>query len=259
MSEGAVRQPVLIVEAVEKRYGPVKALDRVSLTVAPGEFVALLGLNGAGKTTLFQLLSGLFVADGGSIQIHGHDIRRDPVPALAGIGIVFQQPTLDLDLSVRANLRFHAGLHGVPRSEREQRIGAVIERLGLGDVAARKARELSGGNRRRIELARALLHEPRLVLMDEPTVGLDPATRRDLLDHVMRLKAEQGIGILWATHLIDEAEHADRVVILHRGKVLRVGTPAALTTEVGAAKLADAFMTLTKVQEGSEAGGRRAS
>jgi ABC-2 type transport system ATP-binding protein len=249
------RQPVLLVENVEKRYGPVAALDHVSLTVESGEFVALLGLNGAGKTTLFQLLSGLFVADGGSIHIHGYDIRRDPVPALAGIGIVFQQPTLDLDLSVRANLRFHAGLHGISRAEQGRRIEAVMARLGLSELAQRKARELSGGNRRRIELARALLHAPRLVLMDEPTVGLDPATRRDLLQHVLRLKAEEGIGVLWATHLIDEADSADRVIILHRGKVLRMGTPAALAAETGAANLAEAFMALTKPPEGAKRSG----
>ncbi len=246
------RQPVLVVEEVEKRYGPVKALDKVSLTVAAGEFVALLGLNGAGKSTLFQLLSGLFVADGGRIHVHGHDIRGDPVPALAGIGIVFQQPTLDLDLSVRANLRFHAGLHGIAGALRDRRIAAAIERLGLTEAAERKARELSGGNRRRVELARALLHEPRLVLMDEPTVGLDPATRRDLLEHVLRLRTETGIGVLWATHLIDEAEGADRVIVLHRGKVLQEGTPQALLTMTNATKLADAFMSLTKARSAAE-------
>ncbi|HZB92577.1 MAG TPA: ABC transporter ATP-binding protein [Stellaceae bacterium] len=251
-------EPVLLCEDVTKRYGAVTALDQVSLSVGGAEFVALLGLNGAGKTTLFQLLSGLFIADGGSIRIHGHDIRRDPVPALAGIGIVFQQPTLDLDLTVLANLRFHGGLHGMPRALQEERIAAATARLGLAEMTQRKVRELSGGNRRRVELARALLHEPRLVLMDEPTVGLDPATRRELLQHVLRLKAEQGIGVLWATHLIDEAESADRVIILHRGKVLRVGTPRALAAEAGMPTLADAFMALTKAPERGGNGRRSA-
>jgi ABC-2 type transport system ATP-binding protein len=241
------REAVLVVKDLVKRFGPVTALDHVSLQVAPGEFVALLGQNGAGKTTLFQLLSGLFVADSGSIHIYGHDIGRDPVPALAGLGIVFQQPTLDLDISVRANLRFHGGLHGLPARVQDDRLAEAMARLGLSDMANRKVRELSGGNRRRVELARALMHQPRVLLMDEPTVGLDPASRRDLLRHVMELRT-QGVGVLWATHLVDEAEDADRIVILHRGKVLREGVAAGLTTETGAGNLAAAFMALTEAK-----------
>lgn len=244
MTDGAA---VLVVEDVVKRFGDVTALDHVSLRVAPGEFVALLGQNGAGKTTLFQLLSGLFVADSGAIHIYGHDIGRDPVPALAELGIVFQQPTLDLDISVRANLRFHGGLHGLSARAQDERLADVMSRLGLSEISNRKVRELSGGNRRRVELARALMHQPRILLMDEPTVGLDPASRRDLLRHVMELRA-QGVGVLWATHLVDEAESADRVVILHRGRVLREGTPANLIDETRAGNLAAAFMALTEAK-----------
>jgi ABC-2 type transport system ATP-binding protein len=236
---------VLVVENVVKRFGDVTALDHVSLQVASGEFVALLGQNGAGKTTLFQLLSGLFVADSGTIHIYGHDIGRDPVPALAGLGIVFQQPTLDLDISVRANLRFHGGLHGLSARTQDERLADVMARLSITDIASRKVRELSGGNRRRVELARALMHKPRILLMDEPTVGLDPASRRDLLQHVLELRG-QGVGVLWATHLIDEAESADRIVVLHKGKVLREGAPAGLIAETGAGNLAAAFMALTE-------------
>lgn len=239
--------PVLVVTEIVKRFGEVTALDHVSLQVSPGEFVALLGQNGAGKTTLFQLLSGLFVADSGTIAIYGHDIGRDPVPALAGLGIVFQQPTLDLDISVLANLRFHGGLHGLARGVQDKRLAEAMARLGLSDIANRKVRELSGGNRRRVELARALMHEPRILLMDEPTVGLDPGSRRDLLRHVRELRG-RGVGVLWATHLIDEAEGADRVVVLHRGKVLREGTPAGLVAETGAGNLAAAFMALTEAK-----------
>jgi len=241
------RQPVLVVKDLVKRFGTVTALDHVSLEVAPGEFVALLGQNGAGKTTLFQLLSGLFVADSGTIHIYGHDIGRDPVPALSGLGIVFQQPTLDLDISVRANLRFHGGLHGLPARVQDDRLAKVMARLALSDVANRKVRELSGGNRRRVELARALMHEPHILLMDEPTVGLDPASRRDLLRHVMELRG-QGVGVLWATHLVDEAEDADRIVILHRGKVLREGEASGLIAETGTGNLAAAFMALTEAK-----------
>ena len=242
-------EAVLTVDKVVKRFGEVIALDQVSVAVAAGEFVALLGQNGAGKTTLFQLLSGLYVPDAGTIRIYGHDMGRDPVPALAGLGIVFQQPTLDLDISVRANLRFHGGLHGISSAAQEQRLGPIMKRVGLDEIAGRKVRELSGGNKRRVELARALMHEPRILLMDEPTVGLDPATRRDLLAHVMELKRD-GVGVLWATHLVDEAEGADRVVILHRGKVLREGTPASLVAETNSGNLAAAFMALTETKGG---------
>jgi ABC-2 type transport system ATP-binding protein len=239
------RVAILEVQAVSKSYPPHKALDGVSLSLHRGELLALLGPNGAGKTTLFQLLSGLFVADDGRIAVQGRDIRRDPVPALAGIGIVFQQPTLDLDLSVRANLRFHARLHGMNGARARSRIAEELARLGLSERAGEPVRHLSGGNRRRVELARALLHEPALLLMDEPTVGLDPASRRQLLGYVLELRARRGVGILWATHLVDEAEAADRVVILHRGKVLREGTPAGLVAETGAGTLAEAFLSLT--------------
>ena len=236
----------LVVAGASKSYGKVKALDGVSIDVAPGEFVALLGPNGAGKTTLFQLLSGLFVADGGSIRIDGHDIGRNAVPALAGLGIVFQQPTLDLDLGVADNLWFHARLHGIARERTKARIAAELERLGLAAEAKRKARELSGGNRRRVELARALLHEPRILLMDEATVGLDPASRRDLLAYVHELCRTRGMGVLWSTHLVEEAEGANRVIVLHRGKVLTSGAPAELAAASGGGSLQDAFLKLTK-------------
>ena len=237
--------PVLEIDRVSKRYGKLTALDGVSLAVAAGEFVALLGPNGAGKTTLFQILSGLFVPDGGTVRINGRDIGQDAVPALASLGIVFQLPTLDLDLTVRGNLRFHARLHGLSRRTTTERIAVELERLGLADSLAAAARTLSGGNRRRVELARALLHRPTILLMDEPTVGLDPASRRDLSIHVRRLCVEQRLGVLWATHLVDEVEQADRVVVLDRGRVLRDGTPGDLVEATGAGSLAAAFLTLT--------------
>ena len=239
------KQSILSVEGVSKSYGARKALDGVSIRVGHGELVALLGPNGAGKTTLFQLLSGLFVADAGEIQVRGYDIRHNPVPALAGIGIVFQQPTLDLDLSVEANLRFHARLHGLWGNHARQRIAEELARVGLSEQARDSTRGLSGGNRRKVELARALVHEPSVLLMDEATVGLDPASRRQLLDYVLELRDGRGVGVLWATHLVDEAESADRVVILHQGRVLREGTPNALTAASETENLAMAFLQLT--------------
>jgi ABC-2 type transport system ATP-binding protein len=236
--------PALQVRNIVKSYGRRHALDGVTLAVRPGEFVALLGPNGAGKTTLFQLLSGLFMPDSGHVEVMGHDMRRNPVPALASLGIVFQQTTLDPELSVAANLWFHAGLHGMPQGIAKARIRAELQRIGLADRAGDRVRTLSGGNRRRIELARALLHAPRSLLMDEPTVGLDPASRRDLIRLVRKVRDEQGIAILWATHLCEEAASTDRVIVLHQGKVLRDTTPVAMLADAGVVELEEAFIRL---------------
>jgi ABC-2 type transport system ATP-binding protein len=242
---GAAAPPALLLENVVKSYGPVKALSGVSLAAWPGEFIVLLGPNGAGKSTLFQLLSGLFVPDSGRIQVMGHDMARKPVPALAQLGIVFQQSTLDLELSVTANLLFHAGLHGIPRAVAKRRIEAELVRLDLADRAHAKAAELSGGNRRRVELARALLHEPRMLLMDEPTVGLDPASRSDLIKLMLAMRRERAVAVLWATHLCDEVADADRVIVLHRGKVLTDTTPANFVAAAGAPSIEAAFLAMT--------------
>ena len=237
--------PALLLGNVVKTYGAIRAVDGVSLKAASGEFIALLGPNGAGKTTLFQLLSGLFVPDSGHIEIMGHDMLRDPVPALAKLGIVFQQPTLDLELTVTGNLLFHAGLHGIPRTIARPRIEAELARLGLTERAHDKAAQLSGGNRRRVELARALLHDPRVLLMDEATVGLDPASRGDLLKLIVAMRAERSVAVLWATHLCDEVVDADRVIVLHRGKVLADTTPAQFVRAAGAATVEQAFLGIT--------------
>jgi len=240
--EGA---PALLLDNVVKTYGAIRAVDGVGFTASAGEFIALLGPNGAGKTTLFQLLSGLFVPDSGRIEVMGHDMLRDPVPALAKLGIVFQQPTLDLELTVTGNLLFHAGLHGIPRAVAKTRIEAELARLGLAERAHDKTIQLSGGNRRRVELARALLHEPRVLLMDEATVGLDPASRGDLLKLMLTMRAERSVAVLWATHLCDEVADADRVIVLHRGKVLADTTPGEFIKSAGAATIEQAFLAIT--------------
>jgi ABC-2 type transport system ATP-binding protein len=244
-ADAETQAPALLLDSVVKTYGPIRAVDGVSLRAHAGEFIALLGPNGAGKSTLFQLLSGLFTADSGRIEVMGHDMSRDPVPALAGLGIVFQQPTLDLELSVTANLLFHAGLHGMPRATALRRIAEELAQLGLEQRANDKTAQLSGGNRRRVELARALLHEPRLLLMDEPTVGLDPASRSDLLKQLLAMRRERSVAILWATHLCDEVPDADRVIVLHRGKVLSDTTPTQLIASAGAATIEEAFLAMT--------------
>ncbi len=240
--------PALLLDSVVKTYGSIRAVDGVSFTVAPGEFVALLGPNGAGKTTLFQLLSGLFLPDSGRVEIMGHDMRRDPVPALAMLGIIFQHSALDLELSVRQNLLFHAGLHGMRRSAANERITLELERLNLANRAKDKTGQLSGGNRRRVELARALLHDPRVLLMDEATVGLDPASRSDLLKLMLTMRMEHSVAVLWATHLCDEVSDADRVIVLHGGKVLADTTPAQLMARAGTTTIEQAFLALTGSQ-----------
>ncbi len=211
--------PLLIAQDLHKAYNGKPALQGVSLALRPGEMVALLGPNGAGKSTLLQLLTGLFSPDRGQITVLGHDMRRHPARALAGLGVVFQQSALDMDLSVLANLLFHTDLHGLPRSTARQRIAAGLAAVGLGDQAKAVVRSLSGGTRRKVELVRALLHEPAVLLMDEATVGLDPASRQHLLDTVRGLCHTRGMAVLWATHLIEEAKVADRLVLLHQGTV----------------------------------------
>ena len=245
------RAVLLEARAVRKAYGARPALEGVDLAVHAGEFVALLGPNGAGKSTLFQLLTGLFDADAGELRVCGEDMRRTPVRALGRIGVVFQQMTLDLDLSVEANLVFHARLHGIGGAESRARLADVLARVGLAERRADRVRELSGGNRRKVELARALLHRPAVLLMDEATVGLDPASRRHLLDEVLALRAA-GVGVLWATHLVDEAEAADRVLVLHRGELLAAGPPAGLTAAAQCASLSEAFLKLTGAPQAAE-------
>ena len=218
----------------------------MGFVVRPGDFTVLLGLNGAGKTTLFALATRLFHARRGSIRVFGHDIARDSSAALARMGVVFQQPTLDLDLTVAQNMDYHAALHGMPRRLARERWTAELERSGMLGRARERARLLSGGQRRRVELARALVHSPGLMLLDEPTVGLDIDSRRGLLAHVRALCAERGLGALWATHLIDEADATSRVIVLHKGVVLADGPVPDVVVASGASDLRGAFDRLVR-------------
>jgi ABC-2 type transport system ATP-binding protein len=228
-----------------KRYGQTVALKSLSLHIPRGEFVALLGPNGAGKSTLFQVLTGLFAADEGDVEVAGHSLRTAATRALRHIGVVFQQISLDLDLSVRRNLLFQADLQGLPRGLANERIGADTARLGLSTDLDRKVRELSGGNRRKVELVRANLHRPAVLLMDEATVGLDPKSRRDLLEALRADVRERGVSVLWATHWVEEAEAADRVLVLHKGTLLADGTPAEVTAALGEPTLEAGFIKRT--------------
>jgi ABC-2 type transport system ATP-binding protein len=237
--------PALSVTDLSHSFGERLALDKVGFNVQPGDFTVLLGLNGAGKSTLFALATHLYHNRSGAIDVFGFDIRRDPSQALRRMGVVFQQPTLDMDLSVEQNLSYHCALHGMARSLAKRRIEAELERLQLSDRRRDKVRLLSGGLRRRVELARALLHEPALLLLDEPTVGLDIASRGFLLAHVRALCAERKLAVLWATHLIDEADEHSRVIVLHKGKVRAEGPASEVIAAAGADSLSAAFRALT--------------
>ena len=241
--------PALSVEGLSYAYGRgAFALKDVSLAVEAGSFTALLGPNGAGKTTLFALITRLFESPGGSIRIGGVDLRREPARALGRMGVVFQQPTLDLDLTVRQNLLYFAALHGIPRRTAEARARESLERLGMAERIGETVRALNGGHRRRVELARALLHEPALLVLDEPTVGLDVPARRAIVEHVHALCRERGIAVLWATHLIDEIAADDRVVVIHRGQVRAAGPVAEVVGRSGVDTLTESFTRLTAME-----------
>jgi ABC-2 type transport system ATP-binding protein len=236
--------PALEIENLSHRYGARLALDNVSFSVAPGAFCILLGLNGAGKSTLFSLITRLFALQSGAIRLLGHDLSRNPGAALSGLGVVFQSRTLDLDLSVAQNFFYHAALHGIGKTEVVLRTKQLLDAVGLSDRASEKVRNLSGGQMRRVEIARALLHRPRLLVLDEPTVGLDIGARADILKLVRGLIASEGMSVLWATHLTDEVEPGDDVVVLHRGKKRADGSVASLLQKTGAADIKEAFITL---------------
>ncbi|MCT4558044.1 MAG: ATP-binding cassette domain-containing protein [Pelagimonas sp.] len=226
-------------------YGTKRALDRVSFTVSPGRVTALLGPNGAGKSTLFGLLTRLMSAPAGRIRIAGHDLAQEPRAALALMGLVFQQTTLDLDLTVRQNLRYFAALHGITGRRAHERIHEVLAQLDMCERADEKARNLNGGHRRRTEIARALLHQPKVLLLDEPTVGLDAATRESITRYLHDLAIENHLTLLWATHLTDEVYDQDDIVLLHRGRVLHQGRAEVLR---GANSLKDWFLACTQTE-----------
>ena len=237
--------PALSVNGVSHAYGPRKALDDVSLVVPQSRFTALLGLNGAGKTTLFSLITRLYDTRHGSIDVLGHRVSRQPSEALRRLGVVFQARTLDLDLSVMDNLLYHAALHGIGGREARRRADAALQDIELPDRARDQARKLSGGQMRRVEIARALMHEPRVLVLDEATVGLDVTSKSLIVRHVRALVRNRGVAVLWATHLLDEVADDDAVVVLHRGRVAAAGDVATVIRAAGAADMRSAFLSLT--------------
>ena len=225
--------PAVDVDRVSHRYGDRVALGSVSFVVEPGEVFALLGPNGGGKTTLFRILSTLLAPTDGTVRVFGHDVRRDAPDVRHTLGVVFQSPAIDQQLSVAENLVCHAHLYGIRGAEMRRRLHDVLDGVGLADRASARAGALSGGQQRRVELAKALLTEPRALLLDEASTGLDPRARRDLWEQLVALRARHGTTVVLTTHLMDEAALCDRVAILDAGRLVAVGRPSDLVAQVG--------------------------
>src|SRR5438067_1970087 len=231
--ENLVDSPVISVRDLVPRYDDRAALTGVSFDVRPAELFGLLGPNGSGKTTLFRILSTLMVPVGGSAIILGHDAARDPTQLRREIGVVFQAQSIDLKLTAAENLRHQGHLYGLRGSALRARIKEILQRVGLMDRARDRAETFSGGMQRRLELAKGLLHGPRVLLLDEPTTGLDPGARRDLWQYLSILRDEEQVTVLVTTHLMEEAERCDRLAILNEGSLVALGTPAELKQEIG--------------------------
>ena len=225
--------PALAVRDLAHSYGDHRALAGLTFEVAPGALFGLLGPNGGGKTTLFRIVTTLMPPSAGSAAVMGHDVVSEPEAVRRSLGVVFQQPALDGELTVRENLRFHGVLVGLSGAALDERIDTLLDVFGLSGRAGDRVKTLSGGLTRRADLARGLLHRPALLLLDEPTTGLDPTARRDLWDALARLRREEGTTIVVATHLMEEAARCDRIAILDRGHLVALGEPDALTDELG--------------------------
>lgn len=230
-------------------YGQRAALMQINFALAEGSFNALLGPNGAGKSTLFALLCHLYQLQQGQIRVCGLDISEHPQQVMQQLGVVFQHSSLDLDLTVQQNLEYHASLHGLNREAARNRMQQELERFHLTDRLPHKVRSLNGGHRRRVEIVRALLHSPKVLLLDEATAGLDPPTRQALNKHVRQLCQQQNITVLWASHLIEEIEPQDSVLLLHRGQLTHHDTGAAICQQGQHDSLSAAFEQLTGTAE----------
>ena len=229
----AAAAAVISVQNVVHRYERRTALDGVSFDVHPAELFGLLGPNGSGKTTLFRILSTLMVPSGGRAVILGHDVATDPSGLRRKIGVVFQAQSIDIKLTAAENLLHQGHLYGLRGAALQARIAEMLGRVGLADRAHEKAETFSGGMQRRLELAKGLLHHPSVLLLDEPTTGLDPGARRDLWQYLRILRDEENVTVLVTTHLMEEAERCDRLAILNQGKLVALGTPTELKQEIG--------------------------
>jgi len=224
---------VILAENLSHQYGSRLALSNVNFEVKAGEIFGLLGPNGGGKSTLFRILSTMMVPTGGRAEVAGHDVARDPAAVRRSIGVVFQTQSLDKALTVAENLRAQGHLHGLSGPRLRDRMQQVMERLGLAERRNDIVETLSGGLKRRVEIAKGLLHRPVVLLMDEASTGLDPGARRELWQYVEELRSREGVTILLTTHILDEADRCDRLALLHQGRVVAEGTPAHLRSGIG--------------------------
>ncbi len=224
---------VITVRGLVKRYGPVEAVRGIDLDVHRGEIFGFLGPNGAGKSTTISILCTLVEKTAGSATVAGWDVARHPQEVRSRIGLVFQEPSLDNQLTARQNLYFHALAYGVPRRERSERIRAALEMVGLEDRADAQVMTYSGGMKRRLEIARGVLHHPEVLFLDEPTIGLDPQTRATVWDHLREIRAQTGTTIFMTTHYMEEAEWCDRIAVIDHGRIVALGTPDELKDQMG--------------------------
>jgi ABC-2 type transport system ATP-binding protein len=241
--------PAIEVSRLRHLYGERTALNDVSFTVFPREIFAVLGPNGGGKSTLFKVLSTLTVPTSGDVKIFGQDLQRNPQAIRSRLGVVFQHPSLDGKLTVVENLRCHGYLYGLKGHALEARMEAMLQRVGLVERAHDLVQILSGGLQRRVELAKGLLHQPQLLLLDEPSTGLDPGARRDFNTYLQQLRTQEGMTIMLTTHIMEEAERCDRVAILHQGQLVALDTPDALKARVGGDVIAIRAQNLSALRE----------
>lgn len=221
---------IIEIENLKKSFKDVKAVDGISFSVREGELFAFLGVNGAGKSTTINIISGILAKDGGTVKICGYNVETDADKIKSEIGIVFQSSVLDKKMSAYDNLKSRAGLYGIFGKEFKNRLAEISELLDLKDILKRPVNKLSGGQKRRIDIARALFHNPKVLILDEPTTGLDPKTRITVWNVVEKLRKEQGLTVFLTTHYMEEAANADYVVILESGKKVAEGTPHDLKT-----------------------------
>lgn len=225
--------PTITIDAVTHRYGDRVALDDLSFQVQPGEIFGLLGPNGGGKTTLFKLLSTLMPIQSGQLSVAGFNVAARADDVRRSIGVTFQAPSVDIKLTVRENIVYQGRLYGLSGATLRERVAAQMDRFQIADRANDLVQTLSGGLKRRVEIAKSLLHNPRVLLLDEPSTGLDPGARFDLWRALQTLRAESGVTVLVTTHLMEEAEKCDRLVILDRGRLAAMGTPDELRSSIG--------------------------